>query len=579
VLLCCCWSFNQQSGIGGIVGVHAQSAGTADDSITTTTDDAASGLALCQELWIQSDADQDGKISRSEYINWVVKYSPYSPSCPNQAYISQFLGSAPLAVAFDSLACLCQSYDVNASCCDIPQLELPNASSFPSSYPTTVCRTIDRVLEDQCHNATASVGNSTSATDGANGTNSSTAAGSSNGTSASNEEDPSAVNVTNPIVFGDGTDEGVGVGGSTTAAATPTAPAVEGDSQQGRMMVQLVLPLLLVAAAAVFMGVTLVLYQRRKYAAAGAASSSSDSSRGGGGAWNYRFGRKKAAPGHRHDRGDPTDAADASSTDSDEEAVAGDEVIGGSSKSGRTVTAGRASRPRRDGDRSSTLIDIDTGAPVARRSSADPGAAAKAARRSSRRRHMAQTASLLDSVARLEPLREVEEGEFDYDEDGTAAQSELAVVVDSLSSPSLLVNKVSFCDDHDEEGHERDEEGYDEERPRDGAAVEAAEASTISTLLQDLWVQRGSHDPPTSRDTNDEGAGVVAVHDRRDADVESNQEASRDRDAPGTTMATSSFPSSDIVQPECEKVVVVQIPDAVIRRTKDNDESFDEVSL
>jgi hypothetical protein len=577
-VLLCSWSAQWQS--GGIGVALAQSAGTADDSITTTTttDDAASGLALCQELWIQSDADQDGKISRSEYINWVVKYSPYSPNnCPNQAYISQFLGDAPLAVAFDSLACLCQSYGAynNASCCDLPHLELPNASYFPSSYPTTVCQTIDRVLEDQCRNATSSsVGNTTTASDGANTT---TSSSSSNGTSASNEEDPSAVNFTNPIVFGDGSDGEGGVGGSsaTTATATPTAPAAEGDSQQGRMMVQLVLPLLLVAAAAVFMGVTLVLYQRRKYAI-GASSASPDSS-GAGGSWNYRFGRKKAA--HYGDRGDPTDAADASSTDSDEEAVAGDEAgLGGSNRSGRTVTVARASRPRR-GDRSSSLIDIDTGAPVARRMSSDPASAsAKAARRSSRRRHKAQTSSLLDSVARLEPLREVEEGELDYDEDGTAAQSELAVVGDSLSSPSLLVNKVSFCDDDNEDDEVGDEDVYDEERPQDGAAVQPSEQSpTISALLQDLWGQRGSHDPPTSRD--DEGAGFV-VRDRIDADVESNQEAASDRDAPGTTMtAASGFQSSDVVQPEGSKVVVVQIPDAIIRRTKDNDESFDEVSL
>jgi hypothetical protein len=196
-------------------------------------------------------------------------------------------------------------------------------------------------------------------------------------------------------------------------------------------------------------------------------------------------------------------------------------------------------------------------------------------------------------VSSLEPLREeedMEEGDVDDDDDNNnddddgsaSSQSDHAVVVDAMSSsPSLLQHKVSFCDDDDEEG-EDDEERYDEECPPNGASVEApAQQPSISALLQDLWTHIGSNDhPPTPRSAADEGPW--ADSDRRDADGESNVLADSDRETPRQAAGLlTTTDAGEMFQPKGsdDAVVVVQMPEAVIRRTKDNDESFDEVSL
>jgi hypothetical protein len=113
---------------------------------------------------------------------------------------------------------------------------------------------------------------------------------------------------------------------------------------------------------------------------------------------------------------------------------------------------------------------------------------------------------------------------------------------------SQILQKVSFCDDDDEK--------------EDGDSNSSAESSSESSseLLSDLGVTRGSMSSTQSTAAEAGTSNCTVALEGKDGnshDVES-----------AAVQQNLSFEFGSSV-----------VPAAVIRRTKDNDESFDEVSL
>jgi hypothetical protein len=549
--------------------------GTADDSIDSSATAIDESYQKCREVWLQSDANQDTVITRSEYINWVINYSPYSPASTNadgacrnsdgggggQLFVSQFLGDAPLALVFEELSCLCRQYTVNETCCDrnSPHLELPGTSLFPTSYSATVCQVLDQVLADQC---SSSSGNNNSTTTSSNGTTPATNNGN-NATTATNDTNNStdpAQEDSPPVVEVDA--DPARNSTSPIASSSNSSGSIDGennDEEEGegesrRRMVQIVLPLLLVSAAAVFLAVTIVLYQKRKHCherSLLAISRSRSKARSSSGE-NRRIGALDAA----------------SSTDSDEEAQAGGGASYGSSDDGSTddsvsdaTTAG------------CFLYDNDAALAGKRRPSSLPRQQRRHRARASRRnsRHPGRVGSLPRTTAqrhRMEPLREGADGE--EDEASTIASASVSapeqcllrgsgIVTGTAGSESLLPPSVSFGDDDEEEDSSSDR----------NASTEPG--SDDEFLLSNLKVPPpgGSRSSIRPSSLGDVEIGILPVADqsawdRRDAGVSSSLHEDQSGKARGLKSEKCSL----------------EVPAAgVTRRTKEHDESFDEVSL
>lgn len=105
-------------------------------------------LATCTERLQENDTNADGILSKVEFINFMVRASPFGAACPDMSNIRDFLQGGKYYRALETASCYCQEYDADSSCCVTPALRVDG--SYPQEYTERVCADISRVLTENC---------------------------------------------------------------------------------------------------------------------------------------------------------------------------------------------------------------------------------------------------------------------------------------------------------------------------------------------------------------------------------------------------------------------------------------------
>lgn len=111
-------------------------------------------LETCIEQLNAADLNSDGVISRVEYMNFIVRASPFAADgCPNLSNIRDFLQGGKYYQTLQTASCYCQEYDNDAACCLTPQLIIDG--SYPAQYVQRICVDVAAVVDANCNpNAT-----------------------------------------------------------------------------------------------------------------------------------------------------------------------------------------------------------------------------------------------------------------------------------------------------------------------------------------------------------------------------------------------------------------------------------------
>uniref|UniRef100_A0A7S3L612 Uncharacterized protein n=1 Tax=Amphora coffeiformis TaxID=265554 RepID=A0A7S3L612_9STRA len=105
-------------------------------------------IQTCITRLIESDRNSDGVISSVEFANFMVRASPYAPSCPNLSKIGDFLEGGKYYATLETASCYCLEYDTDPNCCNEPSIRL--APPYPDTYLIQACNLFNVAMTDGC---------------------------------------------------------------------------------------------------------------------------------------------------------------------------------------------------------------------------------------------------------------------------------------------------------------------------------------------------------------------------------------------------------------------------------------------
>lgn len=106
-------------------------------------------LSTCLDKMKAGDDNKDGVLNKVEYMNFLVRASPYGTACPDMRIVGDFIEGGKYFEVLERASCFCQDYDEDDTCCGKPTLRVDDL--YPPAYGARVCQAIADIIESSCN--------------------------------------------------------------------------------------------------------------------------------------------------------------------------------------------------------------------------------------------------------------------------------------------------------------------------------------------------------------------------------------------------------------------------------------------